>query len=294
MQSMTGFGVASSTSAGVEITVEVRALNHRYLRINVHLPEVLTRYEPQVLEMIKARVQRGTVDLSVRLELPAATGVFFNLDKARIFWQELEKLRKEFGIKDGISLEALLSLPGVVANAEAAIKPEKIWLQVKELVEEALEAMLEMRQREGGSLKGDLKKGLSKISSLLEEARACLPQALKSYEMRLRERLDGLLSEMTEREMKFSDEEVLREIALLAEKGDVSEELARLESHIEQFSLLLDEDCPIGRRLEFLAQEMHREAQTSTAKAFSLELLQPLLTIKAEVDKVKEQLMNVE
>ena len=294
MQSMTGFGVASSTARGVEITVEVRSLNHRYLRVNVHLPEALSKYEPRVLDMMKARVERGTVDLGVRLELPVAAGPLFNLKKAQVYWQELEKLSKEFNIREGISLEALLSLPGVVACPETAIEAEKVWPGVEGLVEKALEGMVEMRRKEGESLKADLKKCLKKISSLLDEARACFPETLKTYQMRLRERLDSLLSQIAERQMKFSEEEVLREVALLAERGDVSEELARLESHIEQFSLLLDKDCAVGRRLEFLAQEMHREAQTSTARAFSLDLLQPLLSIKAEVDKVKEQLMNVE
>jgi uncharacterized protein (TIGR00255 family) len=291
---MTGFGVASATAEGMELTAEARSLNHRYLRINVHLPEVLTRYEPQVLQRIKSRVKRGTVDLSVRLELSVATGALFNLNKARIFWQELEKLKQEFNIKEEISLQSLLGLPGVVGSPEAAVEHEKVWTRVEGLVEEALEDMVEMREREGGSLLAELKKQLKRISSYIEKVRSLLPQALKAYEMRLRERLEALLAQIAEREVKFSEEEVLREVALLAERGDVSEELARLESHIGQFSLLLDKDCPVGRKLEFLAQEMHREAQTSTAKALSVEVLQPLLSIKAEVDKIKEQLMNVE
>ena len=290
---MTGYGRARGENHAAAIGVEVRCVNGRFFRMFAKLPPFLTCFEARLEKLVRASVRRGNIDLYLRYE-PIARGgaASFDLSAVQYYREQLEQLRRQLGLSGEISIELLANLPGSLRNDDLSEEEtEQLWPLVERVTTEALERVDEMRVVEGKALAEDLMARCERIRELLGAIRARVPAALEGYCERLHQRINSLLARAG---VEITASDLAREVALFTERSDISEELARLDSHLEQFHKTVAEAADAGRRLEFLAQEIHREANTMGGKANDAELSKLIIEIKAEVDKIKEQVPNVE
>lgn len=291
MQSMTGFGSASGRDGEFDVTVEIRSVNHRFLSLKQSLPEGLSRYEGEVEKMLRDRVGRGsmTVSISMKSLRPAEA----TLPEAKVVKEYVKRLRaiqKAAGVKGDIEIGALLAVPQLWTASDNGTESQA-WPKVRELVGKAVEDLVRMREREGAAIRKDVEARLTRIQQLAGEVLKRAPSVLESYQRKLEERIGTLLQQ---RGIEAAKADVLREVAIYADKCDVSEELQRLTSHVDQFRKILASDGQIGRRLDFLTQEMVREANTLTAKSNDAQVSVHAVEIKAELEKIKEQAENIE
>jgi uncharacterized protein (TIGR00255 family) len=288
---MTGFGSASLDRRGLRTTVEARSVNNRHLKVTIRASPVLSAYESSIEELARERFRRGTVNLSVsiRREVPAVT---LNLAAAREYAGKLRSLGRELRIPGEPDIALLASLPGVleVPEAEGAL-PEEDFAVVREAIDAAFGKLSRMRDREGANLKRDLAKRARTVGSLVKSIRARAPGVREEYMARLRERVQRLVRDAG---VEVPDRDLLRELAIFAERSDIAEELTRLQSHLDQFRIALSEEGEVGRRLDFLVQEMAREANTASAKSGDTEISKFCVDMKVELDRLKEQVQNVE
>lgn len=295
--SMTGFGREVREEGGERIEVEVRSVNHRGLKVNVRLSDKLAGLQPDLETIVRRRVDRGMVHVEVRYEAPAGARAYsVNRDVVRHYVSEVQALRRELGIEKGegtaVDLERLLALPGaVIAQPGGAADEEALFARVRATTERALEAFDASRRREGAALGEDLRRRRAAIGAALAAVKARIPAALALYRTRLDERIRLLLESAG---ATLAPQDLAREVALFADRTDISEEVTRLETHLEELDRALAAGGPVGRRLEFLGQEMLREANTMGSKSQDPALVEAILAIKLEVDKIKEQVANVE
>jgi uncharacterized protein (TIGR00255 family) len=292
MHSMTGYGSGRSVSDGAQCVVEIQSVNRKQSEIVINLPRELASLEPRVREAVNARVSRGRLAVSVvcKKNADAAAAPALDAALARSYYQAMLALQKEIGAGGEISIETILRAPGVLRLAEdEAPAPEQVWPQIESALGQSLDALMEMRAHEGGHLAADLRARLEGIGEQLALIRSRQPLAVANYRQSLIERL-----ERAKLEAPVDEERLAKEIALFAERCDISEELIRLESHLDQFRALLKKDEPVGRPMDFLSQEMARELNTLGAKANDLPISQATLACKAELDKIREQVQNIE
>jgi uncharacterized protein (TIGR00255 family) len=293
--SMTGFGREVREDAGERIEVEIRSVNHRGLKVTVRLADPLAGLLPELEDLVRRRVDRGTVHVDVSYHSLAGERAYsVDADAIRRYVAELAALQKELAhlAPQPIAIERVALLPGaVVVRPAAAQGLEEIFARVKETVERALAALDLSRRREGAALGDDLRRRRAAIGHSLAEVRARIPAALESHRERLRERMRQLLEGVGS---TLDPQDLAREVALFADRTDISEEVTRLDAHLAELDRALESDAPVGRRLDFLAQEMLREANTMGSKSQDAALVQAVLAIKLEVDKIKEQVANIE
>lgn len=293
LHSMTGYGSGRSGGDGVQCAVEIQSVNRKQSEIVVNLPRELNALEPQIRAKLNGRISRGRLGVSVTYKRAAAQAAPPALDVAvaRTYHQAMVALKNELGVVGEITIETILQAPGVMrgVNDEEPVNPAAAWPRVEQALEQAVAALVEMRAREGQHLAADLAARLSAIGDALAAIRAREPIAAQNYRAALTERLAraGL-------ETPVDEERLLRELVLYADRCDISEELTRLQSHLQQFAALLAKDEPVGRPMDFLTQEMARELNTLGAKANDLAISQAALTCKAELDKIREQVQNIE
>ncbi len=291
LRSMTGFGVASAEAGGLRVEVEVRSVNHRHLKLSARVPEPLTALIPRIEERVRGQVTRGTVYLTVRSADASGGGAFaLDVPLLRRFYEQLTQLAGELGAPPP-SLAEVAQLEGVVRTGEASPELEAVWPAVEAAVDQALAAVLAMRRAEGAALAVELGAIADQIEALAGTLEANLPAALAEQQRRLRERVEALLADQ---EVRLEPHALARELALLGDKGDIAEELQRLRSHVAQLRAALAAEGPIGRKLEFLAQELLREANTMASKTHDSALVETILAIKLQVERVREQVANVE
>lgn len=292
---MTGFGEASAQSAGVHYFVEVRSLNSKYFKAVIRLPEEYQALEAEIESDLRRRLTRGSVFVSARCtDISGDTGYEINEKALANYIEQVHRLPQ---IKSGqvqIDLGALLALPGVLqppANEEERL--EKARTALLALLGTACERMIAMREREGKALKQDLAARHQAIAERLKLIAARSPTVVLEYERRLRQRIEAMVKESG---LSVQPIDVLREIAVVAERSDISEEITRLSGHIEQFTDLISKDDgkPVGRTLDFLSQEMLREANTIASKCADAEISRHIVEVKGEIDRIKEQVQNVE
>lgn len=294
VKSMTGFGQGTAERDGVLARVELKGVNHRFLDIKMRLPGEVGLLEPRLRALIQARVTRARIDIVAAIvsSLPAAARVVVNENLVGEYLRAVASLKKEFDLKGGVGLETVLGLPGVVSVQAGGGPADGV---VDELLTEALRAALEaydtMRASEGSRLVEDLKTRLRTIrdaASRIEAEARGLPE---SYARRIKERLAMLL----DGGRAVEEGRLAQEVALLAGRADITEELVRLQGYLAQMQETLDRPSgPIGKTLDFIMQEMNREANTISSKAESLPICQQALVIKAEVEKIREQAQNLE
>ncbi|MDP6601893.1 MAG: YicC/YloC family endoribonuclease [Phycisphaerales bacterium] len=289
LRSMTGFGTASRRDDGMSCLVEIRSVNNRYLKPHVRLPDQLQGLEADIDAALSRRLTRGSVTVTVKYSDTSATAAAtINTDALAAYMEQLGSIGAS-----PIDPGNLLSLPGIVVSDTGIDLMERIGPVVMELVAEACDGVLAMRTREGAAVQEDIEQHLNRIEEHLGNVEARAPHIVDEYQKRLHQRMTALLSDVGK---SVRDDDLLREVAVFAERADIAEEIARLKGHLQQFrDLLGDADGePMGRTLDFLSQEMLREANTIASKCLDGEVSRRVVEIKGSIDRVKEQVQNVE
>ncbi|GAB5440778.1 MAG: YicC family protein [Fuerstiella sp.] len=288
--SMTGFGNATHQTESAAVTVELKAVNNRYLKLSMRLPEYLGRFEPDIEKLVRQKISRGAVQLSFRIRLQAqATGYAIDQELLASYAKQLQQVD---GVSGSAELKDLLSLPGVVSESE--VTPdlvEAVWPVVMTALQESLEHFHEFRSREGESMQQDLADQCQLIATKVDEVEQHAPDVVADYRNRLLERINRALEET---EATLDPNDVLREVALFTDKCDINEEITRLRSHLKQFDAFLTGPQSLGRKLEFLGQEMFREINTIGSKANNVKIAHAVVEMKAAIERIREILQNAE
>lgn len=293
IRSMTGYGASEVERAEGAVSVEARSVNSRHLKVHLRVPSGAEAWEPDLRARVAARVRRGNVHVQVETRVAEREGPSWELDEERVRgWLEaFEELRQEFALPGAVDLGLLVRAGGILRERDIASAE---WLEeghVREGLDRALEALVEMREREGARLEEDLRGQVSGIRARVAEVEALAPDRLR----RERDRLRAAVKELTEG-VELAPERLEREIALLAERWDIGEELVRARSHLDAFEEYLDAspEEPVGKRLAFLVQELHREINTMGAKANDARISRHVVEMKDGLEKLREQVENVE
>jgi len=291
LKSMTGFGAGRARAGDEETSVEVRAVNHKHLDLKVRLPRELASLEPVVAQAVRARCSRGTVEVAVRRVSKLPTGSVPSVDPAlaRAWREAFRELARVLELPDLPTVSQVASQPGVIRLEEAGVDLESAGQALQAALAQALEALVAMREREGRALQDDLLERLGRVAALAGEIAALAPRTVEAFRARLHERVAELL-----RGVPVDETRLLQETALFAERTDVAEEATRFASHLEQFRALLASPEPAGRRMDFLVQEMNREVNTTGSKSQSVEISTRVVELKAELERIREQVQNVE
>jgi uncharacterized protein (TIGR00255 family) len=288
---MTGYGRGQSSHNGSKFSVELNSVNRKQSDVVVTLPRELSELEPRVRDVINAEVSRGRLNVvvSAHYSAPKTQAVALDTNLARTYFRAMVELQKELNAAGEINIETILRAPGVVRTPEEQFSPEDAWPHVESALKEALAELVKMREREGKHLAKDLIHRLKTVRSCVRKIRTLQPGVLKRHRQSLLERIEkaGL-------ELQIDDERLVKEVVFFADKSDISEELTRLESHFAQFAHHLRRNEPVGRTLEFMCQEIGREFNTLGAKANDVEISQLVVTCKAEMEKIREQIQNIE
>ena len=290
---MTGYGRGECTAKGARITVELNSVNRKQAEVSLSVPAELESIESDLRDLILASVSRGRVSGRVVLQYTGASrasAVAVNETQAKAYRRELSKLAKSLEIPDNLSLDSLLRLPGVLESAQPTLDAKAFRAPIKRALGQALEGLLSMREKEGGNLGRDLAKRLAKLRRIVKRVAKLAPDVLKHHRERLIERLKKANVDVPD----MDDDRLLREIVYYTDRTDITEELTRLDSHFVQLEECLSDVVPVGRKLDFLAQEMFREINTIGSKANDANISSEVVTLKTELEKIREQVQNVE
>ena len=293
MKSMTGYGRGDSSVKGVQLAVEISSVNRRQVEVAVSLPNELDSLEADLRKIVLASVARGRVSGRVTLQRPsgkANRSILINEAQAEAYKKGLAKLADGMGLRDDLSLETILRLPGVMEAGEDEVDPVAMLPTLKRALGLALGQLQDMRSKEGANLGRDLTKRLASLRRITKRVAKRAPKVVEHHRTRLLERLAKADIDVADAD----DERFLREVVYFTDRSDISEELTRLESHFDQVDGCLISNEPVGRKLDFLAQEMFREVNTIGSKANDSEISQEVVTLKTELEKIREQVQNVE
>lgn len=291
IRSMTGFGRCETAENNRRFTVEIKAVNHRYLDVNIKMPKALGFFEAAVRGELKKYISRGKVDIFITYEdfSEKTSAVRYNRELAREYLGYLRQMTEEFGLEDDIRVSTLSRYPDVFTMEDTGIDEEELWKELQKAVTGAAEMLVETRTAEGGNLRRDLLEkldGMEKLTAFIAERS---PKIIAEYRERLKDKVKELLQETP-----VDEGRLLTEVTIFADKVCVDEELVRLKSHIETTRKTLLEGGSIGRKLDFIAQEMNREANTILSKSNDLEISNCGVELKTEIEKVREQIQNIE
>lgn len=296
LKSMTGYAQARIVENGWSLRVSVRSVNHRFLDLHLRVPEGFEPIEPAIRQIVRERIRRGHLDVSVHYELegPAAVGV--NQEVAAAYLAAVEALRSKFSITSEPDVAAILRLPGVIGPAASSLEEEMVKLEgvTTRCLVEALDRLDRMREREAGHLREEMSARLKTIAGVAARIAILAERTRPAFARRLEIRVRELVGEA-----QLDPARLAQEAAIVAERGDISEELVRLGSHVSQFESMLQGGADVGKKLDFLLQEMQRETNTLLSKtpgneAEGLEITQSGLEIKSEIEKLREQVQNIE
>ncbi|MCK5473183.1 MAG: YicC family protein [Planctomycetes bacterium] len=293
IHSMTGYGDANGQLDSVTYVVEIKTVNNRYFKARVKLPDSAAFLEEEIEALLRKSLSRGTISYVLELKnIPVSTAYSMDEPAMRIIVGRLEQIAKSFDANCTIDLTGILTLPGIarprIPDKEVA---EKVRNKVLSITHEAIEKLKQMRATEGESLAADLYSNCGVIEEELKKIQARSDGVLIKYAKKLSSRVNKLLSEA---KLKLDEETLAREVAVFADRSDISEEISRLGSHIKQFIESCEKNGQAGRRLDFITQEMLREANTIASKASNIEIIQSVVNIKSSIDRIKEQVQNVE
>jgi len=296
LKSMTGYAHAQCVEDGWSLRVSVRSVNHRFLDLHIHVPEGFEPLEPRIRQIVRERVRRGHLDVTLHYDLAGPSAVGVNREVAAAYLEAANSLRQQFGISAEPDIASILRLPGVIGPPAASIEEELARLEsaVTRCLAESLDTLDRMRAEEAGHLRSEMASRLQAITGLASKVEVLAERARPVFARRLETRLKELLGEA-----QLDPARLVQEAALAAERSDVSEELARLRSHVQQFDSLLAGASDVGKKLDFLLQEMQRETNTLLSKtpgneAEGLEITRHALEIKSEIEKLREQVQNIE
>ena len=290
MHSMTGCGSGKVQRDGWEVTVDLKTVNHRFLDISMRLPRNIAFLEQTVRDRISAKVHRGHADvfLTVKRTDSSSTEVVCDPDLAALYADAANQLSGRTGIQNDLTVSRLMKMEGVLTLNEREMDEETVSAICTEAADIAVDRLVQMREREGQNLKEDLSVHLLAVLELRQKILLRAPLVVDEYREKLQARLNNLLSEAVD------PQRIIQETAILADRCAIDEELARLESHIRQMRTYLDTDGEIGKKMDFLIQEMNRETNTIGSKASDAEIAQHVVDLKSEIEKLREQIQNVE
>ena len=291
IKSMTGFGRSEVSNLDRKITVEMKSVNHRYCDISIKLPKKLGFFEVALRNLLKKYIGRGKVDVYISYEdyTENTVTVKYNPDLAKEYYDNLNKISQDFGIENDIRATVLSRYPDVFTLEEQTIDEGKLWELLEEAVRNAAEAFVETRITEGENLKADLKTKLNNMVMLVEFIEERSPQIVSEYRNKPLAKVTELLEDT-----KVDESILLTEVTVYADKICVDEETVRLKSHIDNMINTLNESDNVGRKLDFIAQEMNREANTILSKVSDIEITNKAIDLKTEIEKVREQIQNIE
>ena len=293
MKSMTGHGRGECVRDGFKITVELSSVNRKQMDMSINLPRELESLESQVRDALNRKLARGRLTAKITLQSAgdsAAGLVRLNSDLARAYANEFRKLAKELGIVGDLTLDTLLKAPGVLQNNGDSDDADAYWPAVEKALKAALSGLVKMRQQEGDHLAGDLSARINAIAKSAARIQKRSPKVVLKYRDNLMERIANLGADAP----AVDDDKLAREVAYFADRCDVTEEITRLNSHFEQFAGFVKSSKPVGRTLDFLSQEMNREINTIGSKANDSDISREVVKVKAELEKFREQVQNVE
>ena len=290
---MTGYGRGDSSQDGFKITVELSSVNRKQTEITVTLPREMEMLEAPIRDVINRHIARGRLTVRVSLHAGAdklSARMHLNLPLARAYARELARLSKQLKLVGLVTLDHLVRAPGVFQTDEQIAEEEDFWPGVEKALTKALDALVKMREREGANLRQDLLKRISVMRQAAAQVQKHAPKVAERYREQLVERIKnaGLDAPVAD------DERLLKEVVYFADRSDITEELTRLQSHFQQFDDCVKAKEPVGRMLDFLAQEMNREINTIGSKANDSLISREVVTLKAELEKFREQAQNVE
>ena len=290
---MTGYGEAQGEADGVSYAVEIKTVNNRYFKTIIKLPELATFLEEDIDKLLRKNISRGTVNYVLRLKDTSANAIF-DIDEAALqaVMEKLSRAGSSAGINGAIDLGNLLTLPGIIRPAlPDKERAEYIKKQVLQISQKALDKLKQMRATEGGYLEADINKCCTAIEEDLKQIRGRSSIVMQEYAEKLKKRANELLAHA---ELKIDEGILAREVAIFADRSDISEEVSRLDSHLQQFEQCCNGNDQAGRRLDFISQEMLREANTIASKASDTETTRYVVNIKCQIDRIKEQVQNIE
>jgi uncharacterized protein (TIGR00255 family) len=293
---MTGYGEAHHQSERLSLSIELRAFNNRYLKVSVRAPEPYNLLEPEFEKVVRRTVRRGTIQLSLHCERQHTPQDFrINATALRSYLGQLRSLNDEFQLAEGQTgslLAHVLALPGVVPEpGNFNFNADEEWPIVERVLEGALSRLQGMRKEEGRAMADEFLRYREDIASAVTRIRARAPEVVSAYRDRLHDRVRKLLAEL---DIEIDRSELIKEVAVFAERSDIAEEVVRLDSHLEQFQQIMNEPESPGRKLEFLTQEMFREANTIGSKASDVEISRQVVEIKGTLEKIRELVQNIE
>ncbi len=295
IKSMTGFGRAEIKNEEKILLVEIRSVNSKYLKINNRMPESLMCYEDRIEKLLRKELVRGTINLTIEYKVSDQTPkCVINTDTLREYYHLISEARRAISSDQDISLDNLISLPGVLEfkkeSGNGKLQDDNFWKELEQLIKLAIDDLKNMKEAEGRNLRLEIERWNNRISVLLDAIETRAPKVVSDYSNRIHERISSLM-EGTENKVEMSD--LSREIAIFADKCDISEELGRLRSHISLLEDVMENEEPNGRKMEFIVQEMFREANTIASKANNADIVKDVITIKTEIERIKEQVFNL-
>jgi len=289
---MTGFGRASADMGGVNVTVEIKSVNHRYLELNARIPRAYMQLEDSIRSYLATRVSRGKFDLTLNLDFSTSeTEKTVNINRKLLqnYLTELSSVASEFGLEDDVSIGTILRLPEVVTLAQTESDCNEMWTKVKPVVEEAVDALIEQREAEGRRLYDDIAQKCAMIKERVEAIDRKVPVLTEEYMARLRKRIESLLGNT-----EVDEQRLLTEVAIMADKTAIDEEVVRLGSHIVSLEENLLAEKPIGKYIDTSIQEMNREVNTISSKIGDMEVTKTVLELKSIIEQIREQIQNIE
>ena len=290
VKSMTGFGRAEIADGNRKCTVEIKSVNHRYLDLNIKMPKKLNFFEAAIRNVLKEYIQRGKVDVFITYEdlTEQNVSIKYNKEVASEYLKYLRQMSEEFGLDDDIRVSTLSRYPEVFSMEDVDIDEEELWNMLEKAIRKAAEGFVETRIKEGENLRDDM---ISKLDGMLKHVDFIAersPAIVQEYKQRLEEKVKELL------DSNVDEARILTEVTIFADKSCVDEELVRLRSHIETTKDTLMQGGSVGRKLDFIALEMNREANTTLSKSNDLEISNVAIELKTEIEKIREQIQNIE
>lgn len=291
IRSMTGFGRAQAAVEGYNITVEIKSVNNRYFDFYAKMPRTLSFLEEKVKSLLSTEISRGKVECSIQIETTADESVIVSVNEplAKGYVNAVEEIAEKFALKNDLTALSVARFSDVLSITKAPVDEEDLWDKVQSVVKDALDSFISMRETEGERLKADVLSRADTIISNVAYIEERSPETVKQYSEKLLERMKNVLGDT-----QIDEARILTEAAIYADKIAVAEETVRLRSHIDQLHTLLSADEAVGRKLDFLVQEINREANTIGSKAQDVDIARRVIDIKAEVEKIREQIQNIE
>ncbi len=291
VKSMTGYGRSEKVTPTAKCSVEIKSVNHRYLDMSIKLPRKLNMFEADIREVLKDYIQRGKVDVFVSYEdySKESVNIKYNQEIAAEYMKYFAKMVEDFELDDDIRVSTLARMPEVLVSEDENINEDEIWKLVKEVLLEACDAFVVSRIKEGENLRCDLLEKLEAMSKNVAFIEERYPKTIEEYKNRLTAKIKEVLEDK-----QIDESRILTEVCVYSDKVCVDEEMVRLKSHIEAVKEALTTGGCVGKRLDFLAQELNREANTTLSKSTDIEISNVAITVKTEIEKIREQIQNIE